>query len=230
MENLLPTHIDLLESSPCIAQSEGEIKQAIYKSAYIKTLQKGQFLFRRGDEAKGLLGIVNGRFKVSALNSDGKPLTLGYLQSKDWFGEIALVDGIARTHDCEALEASEILVIPKAAFEEYIVSDAKLLRLVTKQICLRMREMMNLVEQATIQSLQERLANRLLSLREPSDNTIYANQQDLAYMMGVSRQSVSKVLLRWAELGWIKIEYNHITLLNLERLLSLCITPMVPQI
>lgn len=228
MENLTSAHQLLMAANPCLAQVAKHTHHAITKTVYVKHLAKGQFLHRRGDNALGYYGVVSGRLRVSAENREGKALTLTFMQTGDWFGEISLVDGMPRTHDCEALEACEILVIPKHSFESYLLNDVPSLRHITQHICQRLRSVLNLVEQMTIQSLHERLARRLLDLAKLDGNTLNINQQELAHMMGVSRQSISKIVLAWAQADWISIEYNQLILQQPDQLLTLCVTDPVP--
>jgi CRP/FNR family cyclic AMP-dependent transcriptional regulator len=230
MKNLTAEQLALVSANPCLTQIDSGVQHAITQSIYIKRLQKGQFLHRRGDLAVGYYGVVSGRLRVSAENREGKALTLTFMQSGDWFGEISLVDGVPRTHDCEALETCEVLIIPKASFEQNLLQDTKSLRHITQHICQRLRLVLNLVEQMSIQSLHERLARRLLDLAKIDGNTLNINQQELAQMMGVSRQSVSKILLGWAQEKWIKLEYNHLYIQQPDQLMALCITDPVPQL
>lgn len=229
METLTPEHHALMTANPCLAQIPASTYQMIVKSVYVKSLSKGQFLHRRADDAIGYYGVVSGRLRVSAENREGKALTLTFMQKQDWFGEISLVDGVPRTHDCEAMENCELLIIPKASFEQHLLSDVESLRHITQHICQRLRSVFNLVEQMTIQPLHERLARRLLDLATLDGNILKINQQELAHMMGVSRQSISKIVLGWAESGWIKLEYNHLTLQQPDQLMALCVTDTVPQ-
>lgn len=229
MEKLTSDQNTLLLSHPCIAAASNENRTGIEQSAYIKVLNKGQYLQRRGGDAIGYYGIFSGKIKVSAMSSEGKMLTLKYLQAGDWFGEISLLDGIARTHDCEATEVCQVIIIPKQAFETHIMNDLEALKAISRQLCQRIRTAMNLAEQATIQSLPERLANRLLELKNESSECLNVNQQDIAHMLGVSRQSVSKLLLQWAELGWIKLEYHQVALLKPKELKRICTSASVPQ-
>lgn len=140
------------------------------------------------------------------------------------------MDGVARTHDAEAIEPCEIILIPKQAFEDFILSDLKSMRIITQKICQRLRTVLNFAEQVTIQPLHVRLAQRILELQSISGNNLPFNQQEIAHMLGVSRQSVSKILLHWAELGWIKLEYNQLTLQHCEHLHALSNTGAVPQL
>lgn len=228
MVTLTPEQKKLIAANPCLAQVSAKVQQNIIESIYVKSIHKGQFLHRRGDQAIGYYGVVSGRLRVSAHNPEGKALTLTFMQGGDWFGEISLVDGVPRTHDCEALESCEIIIIPKTSFEQYLLQDVTSLRHITQHICQRLRLVFNLVEQMTIQSLHERLARRVLALTKTDGNILNINQQELAQMMGVSRQSVSKILLAWAHADWIKLEYNHLCIQQPDQLMALCITDPVP--
>lgn len=228
MEKLTSSQQAMLTSHPCFTAASDENQQGIYKSAYIKALNKGEFLQRRGDTATGYYGVYSGRIKAYSMNTDGKSLTLKYLQAGDWFGEISLLDGIARTHDCEVIEPCQIIIIPKAAFEQFVMNDLQAMKAMAKQLCQRIRTSMNLIEQMSIQPLSERLAVRLLELYQASGNPLNVNQQDIAHMLGVSRQSTSKILTQWAEQGLIKLEYHQIELLQPSSLESLCSPLSVP--
>ncbi|MGR6872373.1 Crp/Fnr family transcriptional regulator [Pseudomonas sp. HK3] len=229
MKGLRPEHKALIQSNPCLAQVSTETQQSIAESVYVKTLSKGQLLHRRGDDAVGYYGVVSGRLRISALSQDGKALTLCFMQSGDWFGEISLVDAKPRTHDCEVTKNCELLIIPKTSFEQYLLEDTQSLRHITQHICQRLRRALSFIEQVTIQPLPERIARRLLDLLDLNGEHIKLNQQELAQMMGVSRQSISKILLSWAQSDWIKIEYNHVTIQQAESLRTLCVTNSVPQ-
>lgn len=228
MENLTAAHQALIKQHPCFAVIAAQHQNEIIRSAQLKLLNKGEYLLRRGDEPSAYYGVAKGRIKVSAMNDQGKSLTLKFLQTGDWFGEISLIDGIARTHDCEAIEPCEIIMIAKPAFESYVLNDINGLKALTLQLCQRLRTTMNLAEQASIQTLEERLATRLLELHK-GGQSLNINQQDIAHMLGVSRQSVSKLLLQWSQNGWIKIDYNQIIILSSEHLLALCKSLSVPQ-
>jgi len=229
MENITPHHQAIIAANPCLVQVKPSNYLAIIESMFVKYLKKGQFLHHRGDDPVGYYGVVCGRLRVSAENKDGKALTLTFMQTGQWFGEISLVDGIPRTHDCEALEDCEILIIPKNSFEQYLLQDVTSLRHITQHICHRLRRTFDLVEQMTIQSLSERLARRLLDLADSNGHALNINQQELAQMMGVSRQSISKIVLAWSQLGWITLEYNQLILQQPDQLFALCTTDPVPQ-
>ena len=228
MEKLNSAQQAMLKSHPCFLAASQDNQAAIYDSAYIKVLKKGEFLQRRGDSASAYYGLFQGRIKVNAVNAEGKTFTLKYVQPGVWFGEISLLDGIARTHDCEAIEPCQVIMIPKAAFENHVMNDLKALQILSKQLCQRVRNAMNLAEQMTIQSLPERLAARLLELYAETGEQLHVNQQDIAHLLGVSRQSVSKLLILWSEQGWIQLDYHKIVVQQPDQLKALCTSAPVP--
>ena len=81
MKGLRPEHKTLIQGNPCLTQVSAETQQGIADSAYVKTLSKGTWLHRRGDDAIGYYGVVSGRLRVSALSQDGKALTLCFMRS-----------------------------------------------------------------------------------------------------------------------------------------------------
>ncbi len=227
---MIPDHIaQLMTASACLAHLSEEVKHTLYDGMQFKTLKKGEYLHYRGDEACGYYGIVRGRLRASAVNEDGKPMTLCFMEQGQWFGEISLVDGVARTHDCEAVIHSDVYIIPKALFERYILGDHTALKYLAKQLCERLRFTLDWVEQSTLMAPPARLARRLLDLMPPQQHTVQINQQELAQMLGLSRQSISKILQEWVQKGWIEIDYNRLTLTQVDQLQNLCASERVPQ-
>lgn len=227
---MIPDHIaHLMTASACLAHLSDEVKHILYDGMQIRHLKRGEFLHYRGDEASGYYGIIRGRLRASAVSEDGKPMTLCFMEQGQWFGEISLVDGVARTHDCEAVTDSEVYVIPKTLFERYILEDHSALKYLAKQLCERLRFTLDWVEQSTLMPPPARLARRLLDLMPNQQNTIQINQQELAQMLGLSRQSISKILQDWVQKNWIEIDYNRITLTQFEQLQNLCASERVPQ-
>lgn len=227
---MIPSHIaQLMTASACLAHLSEEVQQALFDGMQMKPLKKGEFLHYRGDDASGYYGIIRGRLRASAVNEEGKPMTLCFMEQGQWFGEISLVDGVARTHDCEAVTDSEVCIIPKALFERYILGDHTALKYLAQQLCERLRFTLDWVEQSTLMPPPARLARRLLDLMPNQQNTIQINQQELAQMLGLSRQSISKILQEWVQKGWIEIDYNRLTLIQVDQLQNLCASDRVPQ-
>ena len=181
----------------------------------LKTYEKGETIHHKGDDPSGYYGVISGRIRVSSTSKEGKSSTVHFFNQGDWFGEISLIDGLPRTHDAIATETVQLIVVPKSVFESFLMNDTDSLMFLAKSLCQRLRMSFQFIEESTTQSLSSRLASRLLVLHP---NTHQVSQQELAQMLGVSRQSISKQVLQWEEKGWVDIQYNGITILDINTL------------
>jgi CRP-like cAMP-binding protein len=130
-------------------------------------LGPGQLLFRQGDKVKpgagALYCLVKGRLKVSSLREDGKEAILAVLEPGSWFGEIALIDQQPRPHDGTVLGPTELLALPRPAFDALMKTNA-FSEAMCRMLTARMRLLYGMVEDATLRSTPARVARRL-SLR-----------------------------------------------------------------
>jgi CRP/FNR family transcriptional regulator, cyclic AMP receptor protein len=194
-------------------------------------LGRGELLFRQGDKVKpgagALYCLVKGRLKVSNLREDGKEAILAVLEPGSWFGEIALIDHQPRPHDGTALGPTELLALPRPAFDALMKTSAfsaAMCRMLTG----RMRLLYGMVEDAILRSTPARVARRLLLLARNDANraqgalvVLAVSQEALAMMLGISRQTLSKELRALAAQGAIRLGYGRIEIRSaalLERL------------
>jgi len=194
-------------------------------------LRPGELLFRQGDKVKpgagALYCLVKGRLKVSSLREDGKEAILAVLEPGSWFGEIALIDHQPRPHDGTVLGPTELLALPRPAFDALMKTSA-FSQAMCRMLTARMRLLYGMVEDATLRSTPARVARRLLVLAR-SDATrargarvvLAVSQESLAMMLGISRQTLSKELKALAGQGAIRLGYGRIEIESsalLERL------------
>ena len=215
-----------MKSSPCLEHLPDETLELLRQVSSLKKYEKGEYLHKRGDSPTAYYGLLKGRIRASAVSQQGKALSLYIFNPGDWFGEISLLDGISRTHDAEVLDSAEVLMIPASSFEKWVLGDVESLRKVASAVCGRLRLAMQYIEESATLPLESRLASRLLQMYP---NTHNVSQQELAHMLGVSRQSVSKQLVNWQDAGWISTEYNGIQVTNLSALQQIGHYETVPK-
>lgn len=198
-------------------------------------LEPGEILHYRGDEAHACFGILSGQLKAFAHESSGKEMTLAVLNAGDWFGEISLIDNLPRTHSTMATQPTSIIKIPKSAFDLAISQQPSVAMDINRHLCQRLRLAFTAVEESVLLPLQQRLAKKLLSIQNPPSrhqkNPIYnhVSQQEIAQMLGVSRQSVSKQLTQWAKEGILDLSYNSFAILNIDKITKLAGEETVPR-
>ena len=180
----------------------------------------GQLIHAKGDWPEGLMGVVSGRVRISSVHADGHEAILTYLEPGHWFGEIAMFDGRARTHDAWAEEKCTLLLLPRAEFNRLLDDRRELYPHFLRLMCQRLRLAFDVIEDTALLPFPARLARRLLQLAEAhgaarrGDRLIdlHLGQEQLAMMLGASRQTVNKCLKEWEGLGWIRIDYGRLAL------------------
>jgi CRP-like cAMP-binding protein len=161
---------------------------------------------------------VNGKAKVSSLNADGKEMVFTILESGSWFGEVALFDGMARSHNVYAMGSTEFLLIPMREFHRILEEQPNLYPHFLKLLCTYIRMSYTALEDQTFLDLSSRLAKKLVSLADNYGVAVDAGirinlhlpQEELARMLGASRQSVSTELNEWERKGWIEHKYGRV--------------------
>lgn len=203
-------------------------RRAMLAASELQRLRPGEMLFRQGDAVApgsgAFYGLVSGSIKASSLREDGKEAILVVLEAGNWFGEISLIDNRPRTHDATAVVASEVLALPRAAFDALMRRPA-FARALCFMLASRMRALYGMVEDATLRSTRARVARRLLLLargdatqaREPRP-AVPVSQEQLAMMLGLTRQTLGKELKGLVQAGAIALGYGRIEIASAARL------------
>lgn len=215
-------------ANPWFASLARGQREALVGAAELLHLRRGEMLFRQGDPVgaagSGFYGLAAGWLKASTLRGDGREAILAVLEPGNWFGEITLIDGEARTHDATALSAADVLVVPPAAFTQ-LMRDTAFANAMARLLAGRVRMLYGLAEDNTLRDLRSRVARRLLTLargdatQSPRARShVTLPQEALAMMLGVTRQTLSLQLNTLAGEGVIRLGYRRVDILDAEAL------------
>lgn len=198
------------------------VQQRLLDVAHRRSLQRGESLFLKGSAPDALFGVVSGLLRVSVVAPSGREAVITVLEPGHWFGEVSLLVGNVRVYDTYAAEHSEIAVVAAADFHRLIAAEPALHMAFTRLVCLRLRQALAWIDDAILMPLPVRLARRLLSLQAPgaigNASALAVSQEDLAFMLGVSRQSVNRQLKLWEDDGTLRVNYRRIELLDHRQL------------
>ena len=136
------------------------LRQAILSRAGVRRLGDGAPLASRGAAAEEWCGVALGAVRVSSVSLSGKQVTLTYVEPGTWFGDIALFDGLPRTHDADAHGATTLLVVRKADFKELLSQHVELYDALLRLNCRRLRLMFDQFEDLNTKPLRSRLARQ----------------------------------------------------------------------
>lgn len=219
-----------IESGSWFSKLSLPLRQAILARAVVRRLPDGALLTARGAPAEEWVGVAKGAVRVSSVSLSGKQVTLTYAEPGTWFGDIALFDGLPRTHDGNAHGDTTLLVVRKPDFRELLERHAELYDALLRLNCRRLRLMFDAIEDLNTRPLGARLARQLLLLArsygEPEGDAIRIGlqlaQEDLAQLLGASRQRVNQELKSLEREGALRLEPTRIVVLSKDKLLAQC--------
>jgi CRP/FNR family cyclic AMP-dependent transcriptional regulator len=183
-----------------------------------RRFRDGERIHARGDASDALYGVKEGAVRFSAIGPGGRELVLVVFSPGHWFGELGLVDGGPRTHHADAQGDTLLLTLGRPAFLEYTARHPEVYRDIALLLCSRLRVAFALIDDVTLLPLADRTAHRLLGLAAEQGPQINISQEELAHMVGASREAVGRVLNSWKSEGILRIGYGRITIERPERL------------
>src|SRR6267143_2289144 len=216
----------VLRKHPIFCDLDAEAFEQLCRYAKHSTLKRGTTIVSKGDPGNSLIAVISGTVKISVSSVDGRSAILNLIGAGEIFGEVALLDGQARTADATANTNCEIFVIDRRDFIPFVRSQPALAMKLIELLCTRLRWTSDQVEEVILQNLPGRLASALLRLTEkhklaPAARTIAITQQEISEMVGMTRESINKQLRVWAARNWVRLEHGAIVVLNAEPLQEL---------
>jgi len=218
-----------IESGVWFSRLSAELRGDILERAVIKRYADGSPLASRGGPAEQWCGVARGAVRISNVTLSGKQVVLTYAEPGTWFGDIALFDGLPRTHDATAHGETTLLVVRKADFKDLLANHVELYEALLRLNCRRLRLMFNLIEDLNSRPLAARLAKQILLLvksygvAQGSEIRIALQlaQEDLAQLLGASRQRVNQELKGFERQGAVRVEPTRLVVLSRELLLAI---------
>ena len=208
----------MLSLNPLFADLGADALQRIAALCHTQQLGEGEVLFQKGDTGDALYGIRRGQIRIETGASDGSRLTLNFQGSGDVFGEIAVLDGRTRTADAIAAEPTEMFVLRRGDFLNYLEREPKVAVKLIELLCQRIRLASERLEESVLQPLSVRMARRLCTLAEDYGSEVRISQEQLGVYVGAARESVNRQLQQWRRDGILELKRGRIELLSLKKL------------
>ena len=192
----------------------------------VRNFSRGSPVYLPADEAQGVLLLASGRIKICSFADDGKQAILAFIEPGELFGELALLDEGQREEYAEAVDKSSVILIPAAVMHALIEANPHLSLGVTKLFGLRRRRIERRIKYLLFRSNRDRLVHLLLELAEEygvrNDSEIELkirlSHQDLASIIGSTRETVTVVLGELQAEGSLRLGRRRIVVTNLDRL------------
>lgn len=208
------------------------LRHDILRYAYVRRHKDGDLLAARGEPPEEWIACAKGAVRVSSISISGKQVTLTYVEPGVWFGDVAIFDGDRRTHDAYAHGDTTTLCVAKADFKKILASHVELYEALLRLHARRIRQLYGLVEDLNTLPLRARLAKQLLHLLRSygvsslSDSRemrigLQLAQEELAQLLGASRQRVNQELKAMEREEVIRIEPGGLVVRNRDALMHI---------
>ncbi|MBS0356611.1 MAG: Crp/Fnr family transcriptional regulator [Proteobacteria bacterium] len=182
----------------------------------IRSFAANTIVVNEGDEGSSLFVVQSGSLKAFLTDNNGREVTLSLLDPGDYFGELALLDDSPRSASVIAVTRSEVLQIPRTAFLSLIESDPTCMQMVVRNLVARIRLLTDNVRALALVDVFGRIARLFETMAVERDGMMLIDrrltQQDLANMVGASREMVNRILRDLVAGGYIEIEQQRIIL------------------
>ena len=208
----------LLETS-LFADLDDELLAPIIAAASDQSLRRGDVIFEENQEPDALYVVTDGRIAIANRSIDGRESVVALMERGDLFGEMPLFDGMGRSADARALERSGVIMIPYAPVRALYEENPSLLWRVVAMLAGRLRNMDEALADSVFLDVTGRTAKRLLELAGDADEfTMPVTQEELAGMVGASRERVNKAIASFVKLGWIEQVDRRYVITNRKQL------------
>jgi len=189
---------------------------ALLRGAVVRTYPKGSIVVNEGDDGHGLFIVQSGSLKTFLMDEQGRELTLTLFEAGDYFGELALLDDAPRSASVATLERSELLQISRPNFLAILDDNPACMQILLRNLVQRIRTLTENVRALALVDVFGRIARLFDSLAVSVDGERIVErrltQQEIANLIGASREMVNRILRELVIGGYISIEQNRIVL------------------
>ena len=217
--------MELLQRVPLFSELSHDELERIAQVAIPRSFPRGVRVFHEGDSSDACYIVREGDLRVTREHSDGRAIALASLAAGDFFGELAMLDGEARSASVETLTDSELLALPASDMRRVIGKHGEIAAKLITALTRRLRETNERVARQSFQTVPSRVAGVLAQLiaeeamPEGRDGiTVRMRQSDLAQLAGTSRESVSRFLATLERAGVVRVGRGRVTIVEPRRL------------
>lgn len=192
---------------------------AVVAASEVRTFNRGGVVFTEEEQATELFVVRSGRIAIANRSIDGRESVIALMERGDLFGEMPLFDGRLRSAEARALETSEAIAIPFAPLRHIYEARPELLWNVVEMLAVRLRNTDEQLADSVFLDVTGRTAKRLLELAGDAEEfSLPITQEELAGMVGASRERVNKAIASFVKLGWIEQSERRYRITNRAQL------------
>ena len=217
---------DVLRQAPLFSGLDDEAARSLGSSMSETRLNRGEVLFREGDTGDRLYVVTEGKIKLGRTSVDGRENLLAILGPGQMFGELSLFDPGPRSATATAVTDARMQTLGHDELSRWLDTRPDVARGLLNQLAGRLRRANDVVADLVFSDVPGRVAKALLDLSRrfgrTADDGIHVHhdltQEELAQLVGASRETVNKALADFAMRGWLRLEPRSVVLMDVERL------------
>lgn len=218
---------NLIASVPLFDALSPEDQQQLASMMSEVAFRRGEKLFNEGDPGDRLYLLVDGKVKLGHTSSDGRENLIAVLGPGEMIGELTLFDPGPRSTTATAVAPTTMLQLDHRAMMEFIDTRPELAKHMLRELAVRIRRTNDQLADLVFSDVPGRVAKALLDLADrfgsqADDGTVHVphelTQEELAQLVGASRETVNKSLAEFVSRGWIRLEGRGVQLLEIDRL------------
>jgi len=211
-------NLQLLKAVPLFSSFSDQQIGALMACVQQRGYSRGSLILRAGEETDALYLILSGRVKVLIPDAEGREVILSVLGEQDFVGEMGLLDGLPSSATVETLEPCEMLRIPRSAFLEHIGHHDDMVMQILRNLVKRLREADRKIESLALIDVYGRVARLIMDMAEEIDGQLVVPKapakQEIARMIGASREMVSRVVRDLQDKHLIRTEKRRIYVID----------------
>ncbi len=215
-----------MRQSPLFSSLDQEGAAALMELLTESVVTKGEVLFQEGEPGDHLFLILEGKVKLGHASLDGRESLIAVLGPGEMFGELSLFDPGLRTSSATALTEARVLRLDNTQLMPWLAGRPEVAAALLQALARRLRRTNETMADLVFSDVPGRVAKALMELGEKFGTLIPSGllvthdmtQEELAQLVGASRETVNKALADFAQRGWITLESRQVLILDVERL------------
>lgn len=217
---------DVLRQAPLFSGLDDEAAESLGSSMSSSQIRRGEVLFHEGDAGDRLFVVTDGKIKLGRTSADGRENLLAILGPGQMFGELSLFDPGPRSATATAVTDCEMQSLGHDELVRWLGDHPNVARALLHQLAARLRRTNEVVADLVFSDVPGRVAKALIDLASrfgrKADDGIHVHhdltQEELAQLVGASRETVNKALADFAMRNWLRLEPRSVVILDIERL------------
>ncbi|MEO3937760.1 Crp/Fnr family transcriptional regulator [Dermatophilaceae bacterium Soc4.6] len=217
---------DVVRRAPLFAALDDEAGSALLSGMSTVRMERGDVLFREGDPGDTLYVIGEGKVKLGRTSPDGRENLIAILGPGEMFGELSLFDPGPRTMTATAVAEVQLMGLGNESLTGLLSGRPEVSKALLAALAQRLRRTNEHLADLVFTDVPGRVAKALLDLAtrfgRPVENGVMVShdltQEELAQLVGASRETVNKALADFASRGWLRLEARAVLLMDVERL------------